>query len=70
MDPVLEVIGTELHRLRRLDAIATVVTRGGYRHDRVRVGAVHRHHTVVHHNTDTPGVLLPLTFIESVQQLP
>ncbi|MFX0575090.1 hypothetical protein [Nocardia nepalensis] len=70
VDPVVEVIGAELHRLRRLDAIATVVTRGGFRHDRVWVSAVHRHHTVVHHDTGDPGVLLPLAFIESVQQLP
>ncbi|WP_433622096.1 hypothetical protein [Nocardia sp. CA-120079] len=65
-DPVVEVIGTELHRLRRRDSIATIVTRGGYLHEQMRISAVHRHHTVLHRHPDEPGVLLPLAFIESV----
>ncbi|MFI6041904.1 hypothetical protein ACIA8C_09735 [Nocardia sp. NPDC051321] len=69
-DPVVELLGTELHRLQHCRAQATVLTRGGFRHDGVRVKAVHRHHTVLHYDNDKLGFLLPLAFIESVQQLP
>ncbi|MFC9434765.1 hypothetical protein [Nocardia sp. NPDC057030] len=69
-DPVLELLGAELHRLQHCHARAAVLTRGGFRHDGVRVKAVHRHHTVLHYGNDEFGFLLPLSFIESVQQLP
>ncbi|MEU7764985.1 hypothetical protein AB0B25_07660 [Nocardia sp. NPDC049190] len=67
-DPVIEVIAMELHRLRRVGAAATILTRGGYLHQHVRVHAVHRHHTVLDSDTHST-VLLPLRFIESVQPL-
>ncbi|MGY1898343.1 hypothetical protein [Nocardia gipuzkoensis] len=68
-DPVVALIATELHRLRRAQAAATVITRGGYTHDRVRVQAVHRHYTVLSRAGQQAGVLLPLAFIESVTPL-
>ncbi|MBF6339819.1 hypothetical protein IU450_28590 [Nocardia abscessus] len=68
-DPVVALIATELHRLRRARVAATVITRGGYVHDHVRVQAVHRHHTVLTRNGQQAGVLLPLAFIESVTPL-
>ncbi|MGO4612965.1 hypothetical protein AB4305_03305 [Nocardia sp. 2YAB30] len=67
-DPVIEVIGAELHQLRRDHACATRVTRSGYLHQHVRVRVVRRHHTVLDSDTH-PTVLLPLRFIESVQPL-
>ncbi|BDU00979.1 MULTISPECIES: hypothetical protein [Nocardia] len=68
-DPVVALIATELHRLRRTRVTATVITRGGHVHDHVRVHAVHRHHTVLSRAGEQAGVLLPLTFIESVTPL-
>ncbi|MFI9410131.1 hypothetical protein [Nocardia gamkensis] len=68
-DPVVALIATELHRLRRARVAATVITRGGYVHDHVRVQAVHRHHTVLSRAGEQAGVLLPLRFIESVRPL-
>ncbi|MFE9575371.1 hypothetical protein ACFYO1_03215 [Nocardia sp. NPDC006044] len=70
LDPVIELLGAELHRLQHCHARAAVLTRGGFRHDGVHVKAVHRHHTVLHYDNDKLGFLLPLAFIESVQQLP
>ncbi|WP_433664754.1 hypothetical protein ACQPW1_22945 [Nocardia sp. CA-128927] len=69
-DPVVELLATELHRIQHCHAQASVLTHGGFRHDGVRVKAVHRHHTVLHYDNDSFGFLLPLAFIESVQQLP
>ncbi|MGW4330450.1 hypothetical protein ACWEKR_31730 [Nocardia sp. NPDC004573] len=68
-DPVVALIATELHRLRRAGVAATVITRGGHVHDHVRVHAVHRHHTVLSRAGEHAGVLLPLRFIESVRPL-
>ncbi|MGW5218742.1 hypothetical protein ACWEQA_12830 [Nocardia sp. NPDC004085] len=68
-DPVVALLATELHRLRRARVAATVITRGGHVHDHVRVLAVHRHHTVLSRAGEHAGVLLPLRFIESVRAL-
>ncbi|WP_181722927.1 hypothetical protein [Nocardia gipuzkoensis] len=68
-DPVVALIATELHRLRHAKVTLTVITRGGYTHDHVRVQAVHRHHTVLTRAGQQAGVLLPLAFIESVAPL-
>ncbi|WP_280188551.1 MULTISPECIES: hypothetical protein [Nocardia] len=68
-DPVVALIATELHRLRHARVAATVITRGGYVHDHVRVQVVHRHHTVLVRAGEQAGVLLPLRFIESVTPL-
>ncbi|WP_433621027.1 hypothetical protein [Nocardia sp. CA-120079] len=65
-DPVIVLITVELHRLRRCGSVATITTRGGHRHDRVHVAAVHRHHTVLHRLGGHDRVLLPLRFIEAV----
>ncbi|WP_433194400.1 hypothetical protein ACQP1G_37435 [Nocardia sp. CA-107356] len=65
-DPVIALITIELHRLRRCGSAATITTRGGHRHDRVHVAAVHRHHTVLHRLGGRDRVLLPLRFIEAV----
>ncbi|MEV4233560.1 hypothetical protein AB0J47_00070 [Nocardia sp. NPDC049737] len=65
-DPVIALITVELHRLRRAGTAVTITTRGGHRHDRVRIGAVHRHHTVLHRSGGHDRVLLPLRFIEAV----
>ncbi|WP_405180849.1 hypothetical protein OG225_06530 [Nocardia sp. NBC_01377] len=63
-DPVIGLVTVELHRLRRSAGLATITTRGGHRHDRVRVAAVGCHHTVLLR----PGgrILLPLRFIEAL----
>ncbi|WP_327097391.1 hypothetical protein OIE68_00455 [Nocardia vinacea] len=63
-DPVIALITVELHRLRRTGTAVTITTLGGHRHDRVHIGPVHRHHTVLHRGRDR--VLLPLRFIEAV----
>ncbi|WP_249645281.1 hypothetical protein [Nocardia sputi] len=68
-DPVVALIATALHRLRHAQMAATVITRGGYVHDHVRVQAVHRHHTALSRAGQQAGVLLPLRFIESVTPL-
>ncbi|MET8779089.1 hypothetical protein ABZV58_29145 [Nocardia sp. NPDC004654] len=67
-DPVITVVAAELHQLRRAGELATVLTRGGHTYQRVRIEAVHRHHTVLASDTH-PGVLLPLRFIEAVHRL-
>ncbi|MFF3228872.1 hypothetical protein ACFYV7_39190 [Nocardia suismassiliense] len=71
-DPILELVATELHRLRRADATVTIRTRGGFSHHDLRINAVRRHHIVVHyvHHGDCPGFLLPLAYIESIHPLP
>lgn len=66
---MVEVIGVELHRLRRDQIPATLITRGGYVYEQVPIHTVHRHHAVLN-GGDRPGVLVPLAFIESVQHLP
>ncbi|MGW4371989.1 hypothetical protein ACWEKT_40940 [Nocardia takedensis] len=63
-DPVIGLITVELHRLRRAERLVTITTRGGHRHDGVRVTAVRRHHAVLHHDQDR--ILLPLRFIEAL----
>ncbi|WP_109527433.1 MULTISPECIES: hypothetical protein [Nocardia] len=67
-DPVIGLVTVELHRLRRSGELTTITTRGGHRHDRVRVAAVGRHHAVLVH----PGgrILLPLRFIEALAPAP
>ncbi|MGN2636545.1 hypothetical protein ACTD5D_10200 [Nocardia takedensis] len=63
-DPVIGLITVELHRLRRDERLVTITTRGGHRHDGVRVTAVRRHHAVLHHGENR--ILLPLRFIEAL----
>ena len=63
-DPVIGLITVELHRLRRDERLVTITTRGGHRHEGVRVTAVRRHHAVLHRGRDR--ILLPLRFIEAL----
>lgn len=64
----IAALGAELHRLRRTREPVTVVTRGGYVYQTMRVEAVHRHHTRLASAT-YPEMLLPLAFIQSAHPI-